>query len=434
VTTESSLAELVRPGCRVAVGDGIGAPRALSAALSAAAAAAGGVRLLLGWLPTADPDLDYGAFADVRAVMSGWGLRRAVEDGRVRALPVRMSTVPALLHGPLRPDLLVASVVAAQGGEGYVFATEISWMRTAVDAGARIAAVVLRNAPRGCDPGPPLPADRLVIVGESDTPPVSLAFTPPSDVHQAIADGVAGLVPAGARVQVGPGALGLAVLEALREPVRIDTGLLPEGVVGLDRRGLLLGTPVTTYLAGGPELLAWADGKPLLRRMEYTHDLTRLSTGEPFVAVNTAIEIDEQGQVNVESLPGAAVGGIGGHSDYAVAAARSAAGLSIIALPSTHRGRPTLVERLSAPVSTVGHDVDVVVTEHGAADLRGLDRSERAAALRRLWSRASVALDEHHASGPPAEASTVVSQGQARHAEQARPESRSAPGRPPTGA
>jgi acyl-CoA hydrolase len=126
--------------------------------------------------------------------------------------------------------------------------------------------------------------------------------------------------------------------------------------------------------------------------MEYTHDLTRLSTGTPFVAVNTAIEIDEQGQVNVEGTPGAAVGGIGGHSDYAVAAARSAGGLSIVALPSNHRGRPTLVERLSAPVSTVAHDVDVVVTEHGAADLRGLDRSERAAALHRLWSRAGRLL------------------------------------------
>jgi len=132
--------------------------------------------------------------------------------------------------------------------------------------------------------------------------------------------------------------------------------------------------------------------------MEYTHDLTRLSMSEPFVAVNTAIEIDEQGQVNVEGMPGAAVGGIGGHSDYAVAAARSAAGLSIVALPSTHRGRPTLVERLSAPVSTVGHDVDVVVTERGAADLRGLDRSERGAALRRLWSRAGLAREEHPAS------------------------------------
>jgi acyl-CoA hydrolase len=46
-----------------------------------------------------------------------------------------------------------------------------------------------------------------------------------------------------------------------------------------------------------------------------------------------------------------------------------------------------LVERLSAPVTTPRSDVDVVVTEHGAADLRGLDDRERERALRALWER-----------------------------------------------
>jgi acyl-CoA hydrolase len=103
------------------------------------------------------------------------------------------------------------------------------------------------------------------------------------------------------------------------------------------------------------------------------------------VAVNTALEVDDQGQVNVESLPGAAVGGIGGHPDYAVAATRSVGGLSIVAVPAAHRGRSNLVERLSGPVSTPAHDVDILVTEDGAVDLRGLDRRERSKAIRGLW-------------------------------------------------
>jgi acyl-CoA hydrolase len=204
-------------------------------------------------------------------------------------------------------------------------------------------------------------------------------------VHREIAGRVAALIPEGARLQVGPGALGAAVLDAVRVPVHVDAGLLPDGVADLDRRGLLRGTPVATYLAGGPALREWADGRPLLHGVEYTHDIGRLSALPRFVAVNTALEVDEQGQVNVEGLPGAAVGGIGGHADYAAAATRCRDGLSIVAVPATHRGRPTLVERLSAPVSTPAHDVDVLVTEHGAADLRGLDRGERAAAVRALW-------------------------------------------------
>ena len=42
-------------------------------------------------------------------------------------------------------------------------------------------------------------------------------------------------------------------------------------------------------------------------------------------------------------------------------------------------------------ITTPRHQVDVVVTEHGAADLRGLDRTERAAALVELWARSAAA-------------------------------------------
>jgi acyl CoA:acetate/3-ketoacid CoA transferase beta subunit len=372
----------------VAVADGIGSPRAVSAELSEAARAVGGVRLLLGWTPVADPGLDVTAFADVRTVMAGWGLRRPIEAGLVRALPVRLSAIPALLRGALHPDLLVAAVVPRPGG-GFCFGSEVSWLRAAVAAGAWIAGLLAPRYPR-CDSGPALPEDQLIIIGSTTDRPVPLTFSAPQAAHHAIAGHVAALIPEGARVQVGPGALGTAVLDGLRSPVRIDSGMLPDAVGSLACRGLLLGEPVAAYLAGGDQLLDWADGRPLLHPVEYTHDPARLSSGFVFIAVNTALEVDEQGQVNVEGLPGAAIGGIGGHPDYAAAATRSPGGLSIVAVPTTVRGRPTLVRRLSGPVTTPGHDVDVLVTEHGAADLRGLDRDERARAIRALWPLAGT--------------------------------------------
>ena len=379
----SRLADLVRPGMLVALGDGIGSPRAVTAELCEAARSVGGVRLLLGWMPVGDPALDFTAFADVRTVMSGWALRRPVDAGLVRALPVRLSAVPALLHGPLRPDLLVAALVPRPGG-GFGFGTEVSWLRAAVAAGARVAGVLSPRYSR-CDAGPALPEDRLVIVGSTDDGPATLAFSEPQAEHRAIAEHVAALVPEGARVQVGPGALGVAILDGLRSPVRIESGMLPDGVVDLDRRGLLVGEPVAAYLAGGDRLLEWADGRPLLYPVEHTHDSGRLSSGAAFIAVNTALEVDEQAQVNVEGLPGAAVGGIGGHPDYAAAGSRSIGGLSIVALPAARQGRPALLSQLSGPVSTPGHDVDILVTERGAVDLRGLDRAERADAISGLW-------------------------------------------------
>lgn len=377
----ASLTSLVRPGMTVAVGDGFGAPLCVSRELSAAAARCGGVRLILGWVPRADPGLAFGAFDDVRTFMPGWGLRQAVDAGQVSFAPARMSAVPALIHGPWRPDLLVATVVRTD--DGFRFGSEVSWQRAAIAAGALVAAVVSSAAPRA-DAGAPLPDAQVVVVGATAEPPGVLPSATPATAYQALAALIAPLVPAGARLQVGPSPIATALLGSLAVPVRLDSGLLPSGVVDLAERGLLEGTPVGSYLAGGPRLYAWADGRRLLHPLEYTHDLGRLSA-EPLFAVNTAVEIDLDGQVNVEGTAASALGGIGGHPDYAAAAARSVGGLSIVAVPTTHRGQPTLVRRLSRPVSTPAHDVDVVVTERGMADLRGLSRPERNRALARLW-------------------------------------------------
>jgi acyl-CoA hydrolase len=123
----------------------------------------------------------------------------------------------------------------------------------------------------------------------------------------------------------------------------------------------------------------------MLDGVETTHDASRLARHDAFVAVNTALQMDLAGQVNVEAVDGDRIAGIGGHADYALGASRCPGGLSIIAMASTSRGRSTLVERLDAPTTTPRSDIDLVVTEHGCADLRGLDDSARAVALRVLF-------------------------------------------------
>jgi acyl-CoA hydrolase len=379
----AALADLVRPGARVALGDGAGTPISQLAALSAAARDAGGVRLMLGWCPGSLDDLQTDAFADVATLMAGYGLRKLVDGGAVRYLPVRLGSVPALVREVVRPDVLVASVV--RHDDGWRFATEVSWMCAAVEAGAVVAAVE-RPALPAADRGPVLPADRVVVVARDPSPAIAVDWGRPRPEHRMVAAHAARLVPKESRVQYGPGLMGTAVLEAMEVPIAVDTGIVTEAVVELDRRGLLVGTPIAPYLAGSTDLYEWADGRPILASIEVTHDAGRLGGDPPLVAVNTAIEIDVDGQVNVESTGGSAVAGIGGHPDYAFAAARAVGGLSIVALPSSHRGRPTLVDRLSAPVSTPSHDIDVVVTERGAADLRGLDRAERRHAIGALWN------------------------------------------------
>ena len=385
-----SLAALVRPGARIALADGTGSPRAAYPLLSELARERGDLRLVTGWLPGPADGLDLEAFADARTVMPGWGLRRAADAGHVRAVPARLSAVPALVAGPLRPDLLV--VAAAPGPVGPVLGSEASWVRAVIDLGVPLAVVLDPELPRATA-GPPLPDEQVFVLGEVAEGPHAVAAADPSAEHEAIGRHVAGLLADGVRLQWAPGQLGAAVVDGVRAAgvrVRADSGLLGDGVVALEKAGLLVGDPVATYLVGSRELYAWADargraGRPVVHRIEHTHDPARLSADPPLVAVNTAVEIDLDGQVNVEGTATALVGGIGGHPDYAAAAARSARGLSVVALASQHRGRSTRVERLSRPVTTASHDVDVVVTEHGRADLRGLDRDERRRALDPLF-------------------------------------------------
>jgi hypothetical protein len=375
------LTRLVRPGSRVALGDGAGVSVEAAAALSAVAGRVGDVELVLGWLPVPIPDIDLSRFRSVRAVMGGYGLRRPIDEGRVAYVPVRMGAVPALVQGPLRPDVLVASLRQVDGG--WRFTSEVAWQRAAIDAGAVVAAVECLASPCA-DGGPPIPADRVVVIGQSAHPPADVDWAAPSDTDRLIAERVVSLLPDGVRIQVAPGSIGLAVLEGLTAPVHLDTGVLTDAVVDLDRRGLLATDPVTPYLAGTGILYEWADGRGIVHRLEHTHDPVRLSAG-PFVAVNAALEVDLDGQINVEAVGGSAIAGIGGQPDYAYAAARSSGGLSVLAVATERRGHATLVEQLEVPASTASHDIDVVVTERAVADLRGLDRIGRRRAIAGLW-------------------------------------------------
>lgn len=384
----AALRSELRAGMTVALGDGVGAVGTLAdgtcvgAELSAVAREAGGVRLVVGWLPAAVDGLDSSAFASVVALMPGWGVRDVLHSPTARFTPTRLSAIAALLNRTLRPDLLITRVVERNGR--LHFGTEVSWQRELVDAGVAVLAIADSASP-SASAVPPLPSGSVRVVGRSDDGPARITQNEPEPVHNALADAVLSFVPAGARLQYGPGQLGTALLSRATMPLRVDTGLLTDAVVDLERRGLLIGTPSATYLLGTEVLYDWADGRTILRGIDHTHDLTRLGRGDPFVAVNTAIEIDPFGQVNVEGIGDKVIGGIGGHPDYCAAGAMNRDGLSIIAVPSTYRGRSPLVEHLSRPASSPAYDIDLIVTESGHADLRGADWPLRRKLITRLF-------------------------------------------------
>jgi acetyl-CoA hydrolase len=134
-------------------------------------------------------------------------------------------------------------------------------------------------------------------------------------------------------------------------------------------------------LIGSRRLFEFARENPAvrLRSSEYTHDAKVLSGIERFAAINSAVEVDLTGQVNSEVANGSYVGAVGGAPDFARAAGQSPGGVSIIMIPSSR-----IVERLGGPVTVPRSDAGIVVTEKGAADLRGCSLREREARLQKI--------------------------------------------------
>jgi acetyl-CoA hydrolase len=163
------------------------------------------------------------------------------------------------------------------------------------------------------------------------------------------------------------------------------------GVITNRYKELDAGVTVSGSFLGSARGVAMAGAAPglQLRSVSYTHDPAVVGALSNFVCVNSALEVDIFGQGNSEVAGGRYVGGVGGAVDYLRAAVVAPGGRAIIALPATaSRGRSRIVPRV-ARVSAAAADVDVVVTEFGAADLRGVTASERA---RRLIA---VAAPEH---------------------------------------
>ena len=225
-----------------------------------------------------------------------------------------------------------------------------------------------------------------------------LEYPPPvvGEVERAIGRHVAALVPDGATVQVGVGAIPEAVLEALdgHRDLALHS-LLVDAAVGLVERGVV--TCAAKRLHRGRMDIAEAMGTRRLfdflrdndrvnmESSEFVHDPDVIARLERFVSINSALEIDLTGQVTAETLAGRQVAGIGGQFDFVLGASRSRGGTSIIALPSTSRDGEAsrIVARLGAgaAVTTPRFLADWVVTEQGTANLKGRGERERAAAL-----------------------------------------------------
>ena len=156
-----------------------------------------------------------------------------------------------------------------------------------------------------------------------------------------------------------------------------------------NRKGQFDGVSVVTFAAGIPELYEWLDGNQEVAfvPVDVVNSPETIAKNRKAVTINAALGVDIHGQVVADSIGGAQYSGIGGHEDFVAGAALELEDRSLLCLPSTFRQGDEVFSRIvpwfgaGAVITTPRHQVDVIITEYGAAELQGLTVHQRGQAL-----------------------------------------------------
>jgi acyl-CoA hydrolase len=351
--------------------------------------------LLLGAYPFCAPEL-ADAFRWVTFHMMP-GLREAMRRGQVEFLPIRYLDSLAVFGpgGPWAADAVLVHTAPPDAAGRVSLGVSTSYPLPLARTAPLVLAEVNHRMPRTLgDSG--LPVDRVAAGVETDRPLRPYPSPPVGEVERRIAAHVAELIPDGATVQIGIGAVPEAVAGVLGD--RRDLGvhsLLVDAMLPLIARGSITnarksrnpGRMDLGEIMGTEPLFRLVHENPMVNMEPSSriHNPRVVATIERFVSINSAIEVDLTGQVNAESMGDRQVAGVGGQFDFVEGAYWAPGGRSVIALPST--GREGTVSRIvtrlgsGARVTTPRHLTDCVVTEFGRAELRGRSLEQRAQTL-----------------------------------------------------
>jgi len=345
---------------------------------------------------TRDPPPELGIYS-----YGGLGdLRRLSRQSRLHIVPCHYSSLPRMFSERRLPSDVGFVQVSPPDADGTCsLGIGVDYAADAIASTPVLIAEINQQMPptRG---SARVPLERFAAVVETDRPLLEIPGSVGGEIEQAIARNVAGLVDDGDTIQMGVGAIPSAVMAQLagHRHLGLHSGMISDGVLDLIDKGVIdgsrkqidRGVAVAGTALGSVALYKGIVGAPIdFRPASYTHAPAILSRLSSFVAINSAIEVDLTGQVGAEIRQGVHVGSVGGQADFSKAASLTGS-RSIIALRSTWRGESTIKPELdSGIVTTARAEVDFVVTEHGAAELRGCDVDVRA---RRLIA---VASPEH---------------------------------------
>ena len=315
---------------------------------------------------------------------------RDADPERLHFLPMGMRA----LHDYLENGIDVALIQVARDRQGRLRLGPNADFAAAALASAQFVLAECNAAfaaPAGC---PPVDEARLDVVFHTDRPLFEMPAPRIDETATAIGQGVAALIRDGDCIQTGIGAIPAAILASLKDKndLGLHGGLIDDGGMALIRQGIVTGANkpidrgrhITGMALGSSALIDWLAEVPdvIFKGADHTHEASVIRQLPGFVSINSAVEVDLMGQVNAEMVGGRQISGTGGSVDFMRAAKFSPGGRSIIAMTATaRRGAASRIVPRVEVATALRTDVDIVVTECGAAQLKSLPLAARAEAL-----------------------------------------------------
>jgi len=400
VTTAEEAVKSIKSGDRVFMTGNVSVPQKLLGALVQHAPNIKDVEicqaLSIGPSEYVDPAM-YGHLR-VNTLFISANVRKAVQEGRADFTPVLLSEFPLLFKNKVLPVDVALIHVSPPDEHGFCsLGVEVGLTKSPAESARIIIAEVNEQMPRTLGDSF-IHVSRLTHIVPVNYPVAELPMggEGEDEISKKIAGYIAELIPDGATLQMGIGAIPDAVLGFLggKKDLGIHSEMFSDGVVRLVEAGVITnarktlhpGKIVVGFVLGTQKLYSWVHDNPVcdFHRQEYVNDPFVIAQNEKMVAINSALEVDLTGQVCADSIGTKFFSGVGGQLDFVYGASRSKGGVPIIALPSTASMRDgTVLSRIvstlkpGAGVTTSRNHIQYVVTEYGVAALYGKSIRQR---------------------------------------------------------
>ena len=397
LTTAEGAVKKIKSGDRVVVAHACGEPSHLLEAMVANADAYRNVEIVhmvaMGKVEYCKPE--YADNFRHNAFFVGGSTRDAIAEGRGDFTPSFFFEIPRQFSTTMPVDVAMVMVTPPDENGMCSLGVSVDYTLEAVKQAKLVIAQVNPQMP-WTGPHSLVSVDELDCIVEYEAPLIELAPPKIGEVEKAIGEHCASLVPDGATLQLGIGAIPDAVLLFLKgkKDLGIHSEMFSDGVVELAEAGVITnaqktlnpGKFVVAFLMGTRRLYDFVDHNPdvELRPVDYVNNPFIIAQNDNLISINSCVQVDLMGQVASETIGPRQISGVGGQVDFVRGASASKGGVSIMAMPSTVKGKVSKIVPLldeGAAVTTSRNDIDYVVTEYGVAALKGRTLRQRARAL-----------------------------------------------------